>query len=102
MDNTMSTEDDHGFVVTDRPENGRFEMTKDGETVGFARYRQQGTTVVVPHVETLAQYRGQGYGAHLMDGLLDIIRADGRRIEPQCSFAAAHMRADPKVHDLLA
>ncbi len=91
-----------GFLVTDKPEANRFEMTNDGELVGFADYRQRGTTIVMPHVETLVQHRGQGYGARLMDGLLEIIRADGRRIEPLCPFAAGHIDNDPALHDLLA
>ncbi|MEZ5229877.1 MAG: GNAT family N-acetyltransferase [Acidimicrobiales bacterium] len=90
------------FVVTDHPEANRFEMHRDGELVGFADYRVRGNTLAVPHVETLRPHRGQGYGARLMDGLLEIIRADGRRIDPICPFAAGHIAADPSLHELRA
>ncbi|MGH1489215.1 MAG: GNAT family N-acetyltransferase [Acidimicrobiales bacterium] len=89
------------FVVTDEPDQGRFVMHRDGNLVGFADYRQNDGAVIVPHVETLIAYRGQGYGARLMDGLLDILRADGRRIVPLCPFAADHIRQNEQFHDLL-
>ncbi len=97
-----TAESDAEFVVTDRPDANRFEMHRNGDLVGFADYRVQGDTLMVPHVETLRPHRGQGYGARLMDGLLEIIRADGRRIEPVCPFAADHIRSEPALHDLLA
>ncbi len=89
------------FTVADQPEQGRFVLLRDGELVGFADYRQSDDAIVVPHVETLAPHRGQGYGAKLMDGLLETIRADGRKIVPLCPFAADHIRQDPSVHDLV-
>ncbi len=90
------------FVVTDHPAQNRFEMHRSGELVGFADYRVSGNTLSVPHVETLRQHRGQGYGARLMTGLCEIIREDGRKIDPICPFAAGHIDADPSLHDLLA
>jgi len=55
----------------------------------------------VPHVETFPEHRGQGYAARLMEGLLSIIRADGRTITPLCPFAAGHVRDNEQHHDLL-
>ncbi len=89
------------FTVTDEPDRGRFELHRDDELVGFASYQDHDGAVVIPHVETLAKHRGQGYGARLMDGLLDIVRADGRRVVPLCPFAAGHIRDDERHHDLL-
>lgn len=89
--------------VIEQPDQGRFILEDDGELIGFALYRPQGDdTIVVPHVETLPQYRGHGRAAELMEGLLAILRADGRSIVPLCSFAAAHIADDPRHHDLLA
>ncbi len=36
-----------------------------------------------------------------MEGLLAIIRADGRTITPRCPFAAAHIRDNEQHHDLV-
>ena len=90
------------FEVIENSSDGRFELHRDGELVGFAVYSQQGDVTVVPHVETLAEHRGQGYAATLMEGLLDQLRASGRTIVPLCSFAAQHLREHPQHHDLLA
>lgn len=90
------------FEVLDNPEAGRFELHRDDELVGYAVYDERDGVVVVPYVETIARYRGNGYGARLMEGLLDIIRSDQRRITPLCSFAAGHIDEHPEHHDLLA
>ena len=90
-----------GFEVHDDPDAGRFELRRDGELVSYAVYENRDGVVVVPHVETIARHRGNGYGARLMEGLLSIIRADQRRITPLCSFAASHIDEHPEHHDLL-
>lgn len=89
------------FDVVENTEEGRFELQRDGELVGFASYRQQGDAVIVPHVETFPQHRGQGFAARLMEGLLAILRSSGRTITPLCPFAAGHVRDHPEHHDLL-
>ena len=47
------------FEVTDAIDSDRFELRRAGELMGYATYRRRGDAVVVPHVETLVQYRGQ-------------------------------------------
>jgi predicted GNAT family acetyltransferase len=91
-----------GFEVSENVESSRFELRLDGELVGFAQYQLRDGTIVVPYVETIAAYRGNGYGARLMDGLLAIIDDDGRRIVPLCSFARGHIDDSPQHHHLLA
>ena len=90
------------FRVTENAEANRFELHRDGELVGYATYRFDGTAIVVPHVETVARHRGNGYGARLMDGILALIAEDGRRIVPLCSFARGHIHDNPQHHHLLA
>ena len=90
------------FEVTEHPDSFRFELLRDGVVIGFADYSRAGNTVIVPHLETDAAHRGQGFGALLVDGLLDILRDRGDKIVPVCSFAAEHIRASPQHQDLLA
>ena len=89
------------FTVTEDADLGRFVLERDGEMVGYASFREQGTAVVVPHVETLQQHRGQGYAERLMDGIVERLRATGRTVVPLCPFAAAYMRDHPEHGDLL-
>lgn len=84
------------FEVVERPDEERFVLLRDGEEVGSAAYRMQGNTAVVPHVETLPLHRGQGYASRLMEGLLDMLESDGRKILPLCPFAARHLRDNPR------
>ena len=89
------------FEVTDATDSGRFELRRSGELVGFATYHRRGDAVVVPHVETLVQYRGHGYAGRLMAGIVEMLRADGRTIVPQCSFAASYLRDHPDDADVV-
>ncbi len=91
-----------GFAVIDNTDDGRFELHRDGTMVGLATYRRQGDRVVIPHVETFPEHRGQGYAARLVDGALDQIRAAGDKVVPLCPFAASHIRDNPRHHDLVA
>jgi len=88
-------------AVTENRHLGRFELLRNGDVASFASYHPSGNAIVVPHVETRADLRGNGLAAELMEGLLGIIRADGRTITPLCSFAAAHIRDNSQHHDLV-
>lgn len=87
--------------VTDAIAVGRYELRLAGELVGFAAYRRRGDTDVVPHVETVAAHRGQGFGARLMAGIVELLRDDGRTIVPHCSFAAGYFRDHPEAADVV-
>lgn len=89
------------FEVTDAIDSDRFELRRAGELMGYATYRRRGDAVVVPHVETLVQYRGQGYASRLMAGIVEILRREGRTIVPHCSFAAGYLRDHPDDADVL-
>jgi len=90
------------FEVIDNAEAGRFELQRDGKVVSTASYSLRGDTVVVPHVGTDPEHRGQGYAGKLMDGVLDKIRLNDQQIAPLCPFAARHIRDNPEHHDLVA
>lgn len=92
---------DHRPAVVENTHLGRFELLKHGDVVSFATYRERSGDVVVPHVETVPEHRGNGYAAELMEGVLAILRAEGRTITPLCPFAADHIRTHPEHHDLL-
>ncbi len=92
--------------VTDNPAESRFELHDGPDLLSYADYTSVSsagqTRVVVPHVQTIPEHRGQGNAGKLMDGLLDLIRRDGRRIEPICPFAVDHIHNHPEHHDLLS
>ena len=88
-------------VVEDR-DRSRFVLRRDGMVVSFATYVERDGSVVVPHVETLLEHRGQGYADRLLEGMLAQLRASDRTIVALCSYAAGYLRANPQHHDLVA
>jgi|TARA_B110000483_G_scaffold100937_1_gene123670 predicted GNAT family acetyltransferase/glutaredoxin-related protein len=94
--------DDDRLAVVENAHLGRFELLQHGCVVSFATYSSNDGSITVPHVETDPEHRGNGHAAQLMEGLLAIIRADGRTISPRCPFAAAHISDNEQHHDLVA
>jgi predicted GNAT family acetyltransferase len=99
------TENASSFFVHDNIANGRFELHEkraDHENiVSFASYERHGNTVIVPHVETDPQRRGEGFADQLMAGLLDQIEATASLIVPLCPFAAAYIAERAERRHLL-
>jgi hypothetical protein len=87
--------------VTDNPQRSRFELVEQGMTA-FANYRRHDDVVIIPHVESPPALRGKGTADRLMHGIVAKARADGFKIEPWCSYAAAWFRRHPENRDLLA
>ncbi len=88
--------------MCDNPERERYELHVDGRLVTIADYRRDGDVIVVPHVETDPQMRGQGMADRLMRGMLDQLRSQGLSIRPLCPYAADFIRQHPGDHDLTA
>lgn len=93
--------DEIEHTVRDNPQRGRYELIVDGRIVSIADYHLDGSTVVVPHVETDPAMRGQGMADRLMRGMLDDLRAGERKITPLCGFAAGFLRDHPDDADLV-
>jgi len=88
-------------VVRDNREKSRFELEEGGMTA-FADYRRQGDRLVITRVEAPPELRGAGTAGRLMTGVLAAARAEGAKVSPLCSYAAAFMRRRPEHQDLLA
>jgi predicted GNAT family acetyltransferase len=87
--------------VTDNAARSRFELDEGG-LIAFADYQREGGRLVIPHVETPPALRGGGVAGRLMAGVALHARAEGLKIVPLCSYAAAWMRRHPEHGDLLA
>lgn len=86
--------------VRDNVERSRFELDVDGQ-VAFANYRRQGSALVVQHVEAPVPLRGTGAAGRLMQGVVEVARAEGRTIVPMCPYAYAWIRRHKEHQDLL-
>lgn len=98
-------ESDSGSTMTERVRDHgarrRYELEVGG-AVAFIDYRRDGRIVTLTHAEVPAALRGRGIGAVLVKGALALVRAQGERVIPQCSFVAHYLRRHPEVHDLVA
>jgi predicted GNAT family acetyltransferase len=86
--------------VIDNTERSRFELEEQGE-LAFANYRRVDGKLVLPHVEAAPALRGTGAAGRLMEGVLAVARAEGLKVVPLCSYAAAYIRRHSRHQDLL-
>jgi predicted GNAT family acetyltransferase len=87
--------------VRDNQEQSRYELDIDGQIV-FANYRRNGLTLAILHVEAPVPLRGTGAAGRFMQGIMEIARATGAKIVPQCGYASAWLRRHREYGELLA
>jgi uncharacterized protein len=73
----------------------RYELTLDGEVVGFAQFRTSPGRIVFTHTVVEPEHEGHGFGSRLAKFVLDDAVARGDRIVPRCPFIAAYLREHP-------
>jgi predicted GNAT family acetyltransferase len=88
-------------VVTDVPEEWRYEGRIDDRLVGFVTYQRTSGTITFLHTEVLPGSEGGGVGGRLARSVLDDARARGLRVRPICPFIAAYIRRHPEYADLV-
>lgn len=79
-----------------------YELLLDGEVIGVADYRLDGSQVVIPHTEIRPDLRGQGFGDELVRGALEHVRRTGRTVVPRCWFVREFLELHPEFADLRA
>lgn len=87
-------------TVRDNPDRNRFELATPAGTA-FANYRRDDLTVMVVHTEVPRALEGRGVGSLLVGGMLDLIRAEGRKVAPMCSFVRYFINTHPEYSDLV-
>ena len=86
--------------VRDNKALGRFELDVGG-MVAFANYRLAPSTVIITHTETPRALRGRGIASELVQGALELIRADGLKVVAGCGFVVDYLRKHPEYEDLV-
>ncbi len=89
--------DTAALSVRDNPAELRYELTRDGEVLGFIRYRREPDAVVLVHTDVDPAYERQGLGSFLVAGALEDLRERGLRVVPLCPFVRAYLRDHPEV-----
>jgi predicted GNAT family acetyltransferase len=86
-------------AVRDNPTLSRFELDVAG-AMAFANYRRSAGTVIITHTETPRALRGRGIASELVQGALELIRADGMKVVAGCGFVVDYLRKHPEFSDL--
>lgn len=85
----------------DNTADSRFELHVDGH-LAVADYRRRDGVLTIPHVEADMALRGTGAAGRLMEQVAAAARAEGAKIRPLCSYAAAWLKRHPEASDLVA
>ena len=86
--------------VRDNKSRQRFELDA-GSAMAFANYRLTPDAVIITHTETPRELRGRGIASELVNGALQLIRADGLKVVAGCGFVVDYLNKHPKFADLV-
>jgi predicted GNAT family acetyltransferase len=86
--------------VRNNKAQSRFEMDVEG-AMAFANYRLAPSTVIITHTETPRALRGRGIASELVQGALELIRADGLKVIAGCGFVVDYLNKHPEYADLV-
>ena len=87
-------------IVRNNTELHRFELDADGHTA-VAYYRLSPGVITFTHTEVPTELSGRGIGSALARGALEIVRAEGLKVEAQCPFIGAFIGKHPEFQNLL-
>ena len=88
-------------TIRDNPALKRYELDVPGG-VAFITYMHKPGVVMLLHAEVPRELRGRGYGAQVTRATLDLLRTEGVKIAPHCSFVATWMHRHPEYRDMLS
>jgi uncharacterized protein len=86
--------------VRNNTAQNRFELDVDGEQA-VAYYRMAPGVITFIHTEVPQALSGRGIGTKLIRGALEMVRAQGLKVVPQCPFVSAFMGKHSEYNDLL-
>lgn len=86
--------------VTHNKEKERFEIDLDGKTA-LIDYSEQNNVIAMTHTEVPPEFEGKGVGSQLVKGALEIVRQNGKRVRPLCTFVAAYIKRHPEYNSLV-
>jgi uncharacterized protein len=79
----------------------RFIAVVDGHEATL-EYEQRGDVLSLTHTGVPPEIGGRGVAGDLVRTALEYARAEGLKVQPACSYAAAFMERHPQYADLLA
>jgi predicted GNAT family acetyltransferase len=81
----------------------RFELPLDGGKSAIINYVESGSGVLdLTHTEVPPGFEGQGIGAKLVTGALEIAKSNGNKVIPSCPYVAKFIERHEEFKPLLA
>ena len=84
----------------DNVEERRFEMKVDHD-VAFMEYRRRNDVIHLMHTEVPTTMRGRGIGKRLITAVLELVRAEGLTVVPNCPFVKGFLKKNPAYQSLV-
>lgn len=90
-----------GAAVRHDAGDARFVTRVDGHD-GFVEYTQADGVLTITHTVVPPEIGGRGIAGQLVRAALEYARANGLKVVPACSYAAAYVQRHPEYADLVA
>jgi len=87
--------------VADAPERERYELSIDGQVVGFSVYVNRPGLIAFVHTEVDERFEGRGLGDRLIRFALEDARARGLEVLPFCPFVKAFIERHQEFEALV-
>jgi uncharacterized protein len=88
--------------VADAPDRDRYELSLDGEVVGFTAYGTCPGLIAFVHTEVDERLQGRGLGDRLIRFALEDARSRGLAVLPFCPFVKAFVERHREFEALVA
>lgn len=88
--------------VINNPEQKRYELRIDGDSIAAAYYRIDDGMIVLIHTEVPFEHAGEGFGKELAAGVFSQLRANRQKAILKCGFMGGYVVTHPENMDLVA
>lgn len=100
-DSTTSADTSSELVITENRQLGIYEATVAGANAAAVVYNGERDKVTLLATSVFPEFRGQGIASRLLSGVLDTLRAEGKKAILFCPFAADFVEAHPEYADVI-
>ena len=90
-----------GIEISDAPDRDRYELSVDGQAVGFAEYRTRPGLIAFLHTEIDERVQGRGLGDTLIRFALEDARNRDLAVLPFCPFVKAFIEGHREFEELV-
>ena len=88
-------------TIAHDPASQRFTTDVDGQTA-YLEYERAGDVMVITHTIVTPAIGGRGIAGNLVRSAIEYAKANGLKVDPQCSYADAWIQRHPEYEALRA